>query len=603
MASRFQADEAAAVPRCALVADDDATMRDILSSLLTGAGYTVHLAASGRQALSLASNFVTSVAIIDLAMPDGNGLQLCSTLRTIPSFQYTPIIVLTHYPIGKALKAALRAGASGFVCKPLVPSELLWCLDAQIAKMAAAPLVATILRDINSGLAAGAPDIPEELLPPVGSEWILSHVPRISLNRKRAALSANASASTTSVSYGGQNTIINTVSVQSRVLVCERDPTTRELIRQVVVVEGHAVKFARDAQDLLSLIVTEDYDLVLMNICTSGVDHVIKSIRALKGSKASTQIVIITKGAMQQQMFEQKCAGISGYLTEPITKELLVRCLLHHLQAKISDRQPERLVNVNLELNIDTLSRMENLFTSDGLARFFRKLSVSIQEILSLLDKRTVQEAALLANLLHNLAGTAGTLGCIALSAFARELEGDRSELKQQQFIEIANATLKAIAAHTAALVSASVVGSELCRVELETAHALHVLVVDDAAIIRDVVVTFLHAAGHKVTCADGGRAAIIAVTGTRFDVVLMDVRMPEMDGLEATRRIRALGDKCGRLPIVALTAGISIEQIAETRSAGMDSHLSKPFDQKTLLAAVACAAQTGRKRINKGLL
>ena len=69
-----------------------------------------------------------------------------------------------------------------------------------------------------------------------------------------------------------------------------------------------------------------------------------------------------------------------------------------------------------------------------------------------------------------------------------------------------------------------------------------------------------------------------------------MDVRMPEVDGLEATRRIRKLEGVRGRVPIVALTAQTFIEHVAECRRAGMDGHLAKPFDRETLLLAVTRA-------------
>jgi CheY-like chemotaxis protein len=71
-----------------------------------------------------------------------------------------------------------------------------------------------------------------------------------------------------------------------------------------------------------------------------------------------------------------------------------------------------------------------------------------------------------------------------------------------------------------------------------------------------------------------------------------MDVCMPGMDGLEATRRIRALGSGRAQVPIVALTAQVFEEQINECRSAGMNSHLAKPFAYDTLLEAVSRAAQ-----------
>jgi PAS domain S-box-containing protein len=131
----------------------------------------------------------------------------------------------------------------------------------------------------------------------------------------------------------------------------------------------------------------------------------------------------------------------------------------------------------------------------------------------------------------------------------------------------------------------------------------LHVLVVDDVAMNRDIAGSFLRAAGHKVTCVEGGAEAVEAVGSTDFDVVLMDVRMPEMDGLEATRRIRTLEGARGRVPIVALTAQAFTEQVAECRKAGMDSHLPKPFGPDTLLTAVlrAVAARAIRDEGGRG--
>jgi len=122
----------------------------------------------------------------------------------------------------------------------------------------------------------------------------------------------------------------------------------------------------------------------------------------------------------------------------------------------------------------------------------------------------------------------------------------------------------------------------------------LRVLVVDDVLMNRDIASSFLRVAGHEVTCANSGAEAVAAVATTDFDVVLMDVRMPEMDGLEATRRIRALGGAQARVPIVALTAQAFANQVAECQEAGMDSHLPKPFDRDMLLAAVVRAAMTG---------
>ena len=125
----------------------------------------------------------------------------------------------------------------------------------------------------------------------------------------------------------------------------------------------------------------------------------------------------------------------------------------------------------------------------------------------------------------------------------------------------------------------------------------LQVLVVDDVAMNRDIAGAFLHAAGHAVVFAGDGTAAIAAAEAAEFDVVLMDVRMPGVDGLEATRRIRALPGTRAQVPIVALTAQAFAEQIGECLLAGMDSHLAKPFAPEALLDAVAHAVVKGRAR------
>jgi signal transduction histidine kinase/CheY-like chemotaxis protein/HPt (histidine-containing phosphotransfer) domain-containing protein len=118
-------------------------------------------------------------------------------------------------------------------------------------------------------------------------------------------------------------------------------------------------------------------------------------------------------------------------------------------------------------------------------------------------------------------------------------------------------------------------------------ARRLRVLVADDVAANRMVARAMLVAAGHAVDSASDGAEAVGAVERETYDVVLMDVQMPVMDGLEATRRIRALPGTRGRIPILAVTASALPEQIAACHEAGMDGHLAKPIDRESLLAAV----------------
>ncbi|MFB9971978.1 response regulator [Pseudoroseomonas cervicalis] len=115
----------------------------------------------------------------------------------------------------------------------------------------------------------------------------------------------------------------------------------------------------------------------------------------------------------------------------------------------------------------------------------------------------------------------------------------------------------------------------------------LRVLVVDDVPANRLVARAMLTSAGHHVTCVEDGAAALAAVQQGQFDLVLMDLQMPVMDGLEATRRIRALPPPRGKVPVLAVTASAMPEQVEACRMAGMDGHLAKPIDRETLLRMV----------------
>jgi CheY-like chemotaxis protein len=125
-------------------------------------------------------------------------------------------------------------------------------------------------------------------------------------------------------------------------------------------------------------------------------------------------------------------------------------------------------------------------------------------------------------------------------------------------------------------------------------ARSLRVLVVDDVLLNLQATRSFLLAAGHRVTCFDCAKEAIVAAANIDFDVVLMDLRMPGMNGLEAARQIRALDGPRGQVPIVALTAYDDPHQIEECREAGMDGHVLKPRIRKTLLKTIAEVCEPG---------
>lgn len=119
-------------------------------------------------------------------------------------------------------------------------------------------------------------------------------------------------------------------------------------------------------------------------------------------------------------------------------------------------------------------------------------------------------------------------------------------------------------------------------------ARALRLLVVEDNPVNQKVAQGLLTLRGHVCEIAENGLKAVELVQKHDFDAVLMDLQMPEMDGYEATRRIRQLGGPYQVLPIIALTANAMREDIARSRESGMDAHLSKPIKVDQLVEVLA---------------
>jgi signal transduction histidine kinase/ligand-binding sensor domain-containing protein/CheY-like chemotaxis protein len=124
--------------------------------------------------------------------------------------------------------------------------------------------------------------------------------------------------------------------------------------------------------------------------------------------------------------------------------------------------------------------------------------------------------------------------------------------------------------------------------------RGLRILVAEDNVVNQTVAKRILEKQGHQVSIAGDGAAAVAAVETQPFDLVLMDVQMPVMDGLEATRAIRQReSGKGSHIPIIAMTANAMKEDRKICLEAGMDSYVTKPVAIEELTAAIEAAAST----------
>ncbi len=133
-------------------------------------------------------------------------------------------------------------------------------------------------------------------------------------------------------------------------------------------------------------------------------------------------------------------------------------------------------------------------------------------------------------------------------------------------------------------------------RREVAAVRPLRVLLVEDSVANQRVAVGFLEREGHAVRVEADGAAAVAACAAERFDVVLMDLQMPEMDGYAAMAAIRRREEEggAGCTPIMALTARASRSNEAACLAAGFDGYLLKPYRQRELLEAIAAVVEPG---------
>jgi two-component system sensor histidine kinase/response regulator len=139
-----------------------------------------------------------------------------------------------------------------------------------------------------------------------------------------------------------------------------------------------------------------------------------------------------------------------------------------------------------------------------------------------------------------------------------------------------------------------SLAAATTCDRAATRARGRRVLLVEDNAVNQKLAVRLLETQGHTVTLAVDGKLAVKAMEREEFDVVLMDVQMPEMDGLEATATIRAKERDNGRhVPIIAMTAHAMQGDRERCLAAGMDGYISKPVDSRELMETIEAVRST----------
>ncbi len=229
--------------------------------------------------------------------------------------------------------------------------------------------------------------------------------------------------------------------------------------------------------------------------------------------------------------------------------------------------------------------------------------TVACHDALSVLFEAQARNAALVLIDFDNVKGDTASLGDAVMSAglnpariFTMVRQDDKASAGSREG-KLGHRLRKPIKPETlaTALFSAVDVGNDGNKEQRSTSQSdgsntgsVHVLLVEDGPSNQLIATAILKKAGYEVTVASNGHEAVEAASMRRFDLILMDLRMPVMDGLEATRRIRDLPGESGRVPVIALTANAFKEDIEQCHAAGMNDFVSKPINRNLLLDKMA---------------
>jgi CheY-like chemotaxis protein len=182
----------------------------------------------------------------------------------------------------------------------------------------------------------------------------------------------------------------------------------------------------------------------------------------------------------------------------------------------------------------------------------------------------------------------------LGLSICKRLVEAMEGSLEVQSVLGVGSVFSFSIQVRSAQGATPLAAGTLATALEGATVPA-RILLAEDNAVNRFMIAAMLQRQGHQVTIVENGRLAIEALKASRFDLVLMDMQMPEMDGLSATREIRANHFPKGTLTIIGLSAETA-EFSDHHAAAGLDDYLTKPVNWSTLSRAINRAGMNRRE-------
>lgn len=397
------------------------------------------------------------------------------------------------------------------------------------------------------------------------------------------------------------------VLARTQVLIVEDNLINQTVIKQFLIRAGARIDIASNGQDALALLKIKQYDAVLMDIQMPVLDglQACKQIREQEHLK-SLPIIGLSAGVFADEVQQCFAHGMNDFISKPIDPDKLYQTLVNWIsQLKVSDTDlhashpsmaPDQdladsslgeLSGFNLKklalfmADISLTHKLLNLFALDC-----HDCSVGLQNEIAMNDYQAAQSR------IHGLKGSAATIGAEAVFAAAEFLDADLrlGQLQTENyhhFLEILTATrikVKQYLDQSEARAESSTIKQDLQDKPLQDRM---ILLTEDNLIAQEALKEFLEIFGARIDVASNGQDALELLKTKQYDVVLMDIQMPVLDGLQACKQIREQ-KHLKYLPIIGLSARVCADTSQQCLDHGMNGCISKTVDPKELVNQIA---------------
>ena len=518
-----------------LVVDDDPILREFAISHLTSPSVEVSVAEDGLVAIEALRQNDFDVVLVDLDMPNMNGFELMEAMGRDPRLMALPVVVITGRDDMEAIDLAFAAGATSFVVKPIN-----WRLITH--------QLAYVLRNSRSEAAIRQARAAAESASKAKSVFLanMSHEIRTPLNG-----------------------VIGLAGALSRTALSDEQYEMVSLIRQ----SGQTLeRFLTDILDVSKIEagkLTLQFDNFDLQDSIEAAVHLMQTAAQEKFLKFSLSFGENARGLFKGDVvrIRQIVSNLASNAVK-FTKEGQVSVHVDIIEPDIEEAPATLIVKVTdtgIGFDKEARARLFNRFEqADGsITRQFGGTGLGLSICKALTEMMD------------------GSIGVVSVpnqgSTFTVKLPLKRSmPLDAFDILRVMEPSAR----------------NQDTVAEGEPARLLRVLLAEDHPTNQRVVAMILQPYGVDLTVVDNGVKALEAFQAEKFDVVLMDMQMPEMDGLKATQAIRAyeMTADAPRTPIAMLSANAMKEHVEQALEAGCDVHIAKPVTPESLAKGIEAA-------------